>query len=659
MFSGIGVSRGLAIGEIHVLRRDGLDIEARALKKSELAEEVRRLKRALKSTRVQLRATRESIPKDAPSDVSAFIDSHLLMLDDNALSQTPIDIIKTEQINAEAALKQQQQALVSVFEAMDDAYIATRVDDVKQVITLILQALSGGADPLLDPDAWKDRIVVADDLTPADTVIMQNHGVAGFVTEQGGQLSHTAILARSLGIPAVVGLHKVRKYLKNGETVTLDGSSGLLVAEPTEEHLTQSQQRQKEARKIARELSSLIDQESITLDGTPLGLWANIEVDDDVKALKRVNAAGVGLFRTEFMYMNRKDPPTEQEHLKEYSKILRALKGAPLTIRTIDLGGDKMADSVHDSGPLVHNPAMGLRGIRLALNNLSLFVPQLRAILRASAKGPVRLLIPMLTNRAEITQVRELIEEIKSTLDEEGLTYDPEIQIGGMIEVPAAAIAASTFATDLDFLSIGTNDLIQYTLAIDRIDDQVHYLYDPLHPAVLQLIQTVIRAGRDAGIPVTLCGEMAGDPEFVRVLLGLGLTEFSMPPKLLLAVKQMLIQSKVTRLKPMAQKIIHAPDVEAQHHLLGLMNKPSEKSTKQSSKPTGKSSSKTKAKSSAQSNSKSNNKSNSKSNTKSNTKISAQSTDQAANKKKGKTKSKSNPNSSDKTAKTRQRKSST
>jgi len=235
MFSGIGVSQGLAIGEITVLRRDGLDVEAKSLEKKELAEEVRRLKKALKITRNQLRATKDSIPKDAPSDVSAFIDSHLLMLDDNALSQTPIDIIKAEQVNAEAALKQQQQALLAVFEAMEDPYIATRIDDVNQVIGLILQALSGGADPFTEAEHWKGRIVVADDLTPADTIIMQNHGVAGFVTEQGGQLSHTAILARSLGIPAVVGLHSARKHLKNGETVTLNGHSGLLVAEPTDD----------------------------------------------------------------------------------------------------------------------------------------------------------------------------------------------------------------------------------------------------------------------------------------------------------------------------------------------------------------------------------------------------------------------------------------
>jgi len=538
MFSGIGVSQGLAIGETHVLRRDGLDVEAKQLEKSAVASEVRRLKKALKTARTQLRATQKSIPEDAPSDVSAFIDTHLLMLDDNALSQTPIDIIKAQHLNAEAALKQQQQALVKVFNAMDDAYLASRIDDVNHVIAMVLQALSGGVDQFHDATVWKGRIVVADDLTPADTIVMQNHGVAGFVTEKGGQLSHTAILARSLGIPAVVGVHSVRRLLKSGETITLNGNSGLVVAEPTDEQLL--------------DYRSLTDQKSVTLDGVALNLSANIEIDDDLKSLKRVNAAGVGLFRTEFLYMNRDTTPNEHEHFKEYIKVMRALKGAPLTIRTVDLGGDKTAKALENSGPLALNPAMGLRGIRLALNDATLFVPQLRAILRASARGPVRLLIPM--------------------------------------QIPAAAIAAPSFATELDFLSIGTNDLIQYTLAIDRIDDQVNYLYDPLHPAVLQLIQTIIQAGRNAGIPVTLCGEMAGDPAFVRVLLGLGLTEFSMPPNLLLAVKQVLIESKVSRLKPLAQKLLQADSTEAQQHVLALMNKaPQKRVSKVAAKRTRKS----------------------------------------------------------------------
>jgi len=580
MFSGIGVSRGLAIGETHVLRRDGLDVEAKQLEKSAVASEVRRLKKALKTARTQLRETLQTIPDDAPSDVSSFIDTHLLMLDDKALSQTPIDIIKAQQLNAEAALKQQQQALVDVFNAMDDPYLASRVDDVNHVIAMVLQALSGGVDQLHDASLWKGRIVVADDLTPADTVVMQNHGVAGFVTEKGGQLSHTAILARSLGIPAIVGVHRVRKLLKSGETITLNGDSGLVVAEPTDVLITEYRKRQKAARKAARELSSLSDRKSVTLDGVAFNLAANIEIDDDIKSLRRVNATGVGLFRTEFLYMNRETAPDEHEHFKEYVKVMRALKGAPLTIRTVDLGGDKTAEAVDNSGPLAQNPAMGLRGIRLALNDVNLFVPQLRAILRASARGPVRLLIPMLTNRTEVLQVRALIQDVKSALDEEGLEYDADMPIGGMIEVPAAAIAAPSFAAELDFLSIGTNDLIQYTLAIDRIDDQVHYLYDPLHPAVLLLIQTIINAGRDANIPVTLCGEMAGDPEYVRVLLGLGLTEFSMPPNLLLAVKQVLIDAKVSRLKPLTQKLIQANNTETQQHVLALMNKPAQKTTR-------------------------------------------------------------------------------
>jgi len=601
MFSGIGVSRGIAIGAAHLLRRDHIDVSLRTLDKEALPAEVRRLKRAFKVARGELLTTRDNIPKDAPSDVSAFIETHILMLDDDFLSQRPIDLIKGEKINAEAALQRQREELARVFGSMEDAYLATRIDDVNHVIDSVLRALdtppddrsdeqesgqeggkSGGkgsrngakgaeSDPAADQ--WKGRVVVADDLTPADTIAMKHHGVAGFVTETGGPLSHSAILARSLGIPAIVGVHDVRRYVRSGETLTLDGDSGLVVAEPTEEILADFRARRKAARKRQRDLDLLIDTEAVTRDGVKLTLSANIEIEDDLKALRRVNAAGVGLYRTEFLYMNRDTVPDEQEHFRTYSKVLRALKGAPLTIRTADLGADKgHGATVAHAGGVAHNPALGLRGIRLCLNDTTLFVPQLRAILRVSARGPVRILLPMLTNLAEARQSLALIAQVKETLAAEGTEFDPDVPVGAMIEVPAAAIAAPRFARELDFLSIGTNDLIQYTLAIDRVDDQVNYLYDPLHPAVLELIRRVIDAGREAGIPVSLCGEMAGDPRYVRLLLGLGLTELSMPPNLLLEVKRSLIESRRATLRKQVQALLEADSPEEQQAQLERMN---------------------------------------------------------------------------------------
>ncbi len=574
MFNGIGVSRGIAIGDAFVLRRNQIDVTSRSLSKKSVPAEVRRFKRAVKAAKAQLLTARDNIPKEATSDVSAFIETHILMLEDGVLSQRPVDIIKSELINAEAALQQQREELIKVFGSMDDLYLSTRIDDVNHVIDSVLRALDESAEPVEGPEHWKGQIVIADDLTPADTVSMQHHGVAGFITETGGQLSHTAILARSLGIPAIVGVTNIRQYINNGEILTLNGQLGMVLAEPTEQMLSSFKRQQKETRQKQRELSKLIDTEAITLDGVKLKLSANIEIEEDIKALKRVRADGVGLYRTEFLYMNRESVPTEQEHFKVYTKVLRALKGETLTIRTADLGADKHLEGQQNvrARPLAHNPAMGLRGIRLCLSDPALFTPQLRAILRASARGPIRLLIPMLTNIAEVQQCLVLIEQAKQSLRDENIEFDEDITVGAMIEVPAAAIAAKQFAERLDFLSIGTNDLIQYTLAIDRIDDQVDYLYDPMHPAVLQLIKMTIEAGAASDIPVTLCGEMAGDSRYVRVLLGLGLTEFSMPPNLILETKRSLISARRTTLKKKVNSLLNAESSEVQKTLLEKIN---------------------------------------------------------------------------------------
>jgi len=538
MFTGIGVSRGVAVGDAYLLQRNQIDVTSRSLSKKAVPAEIKRLKRALKASREQLLTAKDNIPADAPTDVSQFIETHILMLDDDTFSQRPIEIIKTDLINAEAALQHQRQELTRVFGSMEDAYLATRIDDVNHVIDSVLRALDDGSEHVVGSENWKGQIIVADDLTPADTVAMQHHGVAGFVTETGGQLSHTAILARSLGIPAIVGISNIRRYVQPGEVLTLDGNTGMVLAEPTDSMLATVKRQQKEWRLKQKELSKLIDTKAVTLDGVSLKLSANIEIEEDLKALKRVNADGVGLYRTEFLYLNSDTIPSEQEHYRVYTKVLRALKGESLTIRTADLGADKaLSGQTHvSSRPL----------------------PQLRAILRASAKGPIRMLIPMLTNINEVEQCLNLIEQVKQKLRDENIAFDEAIPIGGMIEVPAAALSAHLFAERLNFLSIGTNDLIQYTLAIDRLDDQVNYLYDPLHPAVLNLIKTVIDAGIKAGIPVTLCGEMAGDVRYSRILLGLGLTDFSMPPNLILETKKCLIAARRSTLKKQVTALIAA-----------------------------------------------------------------------------------------------------
>lgn len=572
MFNGIGVSRGIGIAPARTLKRDLGEIRETPIERSQVSTEVRRFQKAIKNATRELTAVQHNIPESATTDIRGFIETHLLMLADDAFISRPKEIIREHLVNAEWAVHTHRESIIEVFEAMDDPYLATRKNDVNHVVDSVLRALqSGGTVPseLAESD-WQGVIVIADDLTPADTVHMQNQGVAGFITESGGHLSHTAILARSLGIPAIVGVHEARRYILDGEELLIDGSNGLVAAAPDSKSLSDYRKRQREQRRATKALETLRDAPAKARSGEVIKLFANIEIDDDIKALKRANAVGVGLYRTEFLYLNRDDIPNEEEHYRNYTRILRALRGAPLTIRTVDLGADKEATTMQ--GPLAHNPALGLRGIRRSLKEPALFVPQLRAILRAASKGPVNILLPMLTSLDEVRQTRALIEQTRDQLITEGYKVDPNYRIGGMIEVPAAAVAADHFAAELDFLSIGTNDLIQYTLAIDRIDDHVNYLYDPLHPAVLMLVKATIDAGNKRGIPVSLCGEMAGEPRFIRLLLGLGLRDFSMPVNSLLAAKQVILNSRLKALRPKALAFVRTTDANKRAELLADMN---------------------------------------------------------------------------------------
>lgn len=559
---GMGVSRGIAIGNVHVIQKDQHDIREYKLKENEIDSEVKRLESAITCAREQLRSIRKHIPRATDTDIAAFIDTHLLMLEDSALTHEPARLIREFKYNAEWALKQQRDALVSVFEEMNDPYLRTRKDDVDYVVNRIQRFLTDRSPmPHEETDSRKQLsgyIVLANDLTPADTVLMQHNGITGFLTEYGGPTSHTAILARSLGIPAIVGVQQALKYVNEDDYVILDGTHGVLIVDPDKRTLYQYEKLQRKEKRYYSDLKKLKGKPAITLDETVIDLQANIELPADFDTVKEVGANGVGLYRTEFLYMNRDEPPDEEEHYDTYTKVIDVLDGLPLTIRTLDLGADKQVDGGRQSGPIAANPALGLRAVRLCLKEPSLFRPQIRAILRASVHGPVRVMIPMLSNLHEMNQVLQIVEETKSELAEKGIPFDHEIQLGGMIEVPAAAVCADMFARHLDFLSIGTNDLIQYTMAIDRVNDEVNYLYDPLHPAVLKLIHGTIKAGEKAGIPVALCGEMAGESQYTRLLLGLGLREFSVHPSVLLEIKQIITQSHIEELSRLAKKALSA-----------------------------------------------------------------------------------------------------
>ncbi len=573
--SGIGVSRGIAIGKAYILQRGQLEILEYAIPQESVDEEIGRFQRALHTAKEELKAIRTQIPADTPTDIAAFIDAHLLMLQDSTLSAAPVQLIRTRHCNAEWALKLQRDSLVNVFEEMEDPYLRTRMDDVDHVVNRIQRLLlhedshvQGAVHPSL-----KGRIIVADDLTPADTVQMQNQGIAAFVTEYGGPQSHTAIIARSLRIPAIVGIRHARRFLHDEELLVVDGSHGIVLAGADERSLRYYRKGQTQERRYQAALGKLKGEPAITRDGRVINLQANIELPEDVHAAKRVSAAGIGLYRTESLFMNRIEPPDEEEQLQAYLHVLNGIKGAPVTIRTFDLGADKQPLDGRSTDARSSNPALGLRAIRLCLKDLSIFRPQLRAIFRASAHGPLRMMIPMLSNVQEILQVLHLIDDVKQELKKQRLKFDPAMPVGGMIEVPAAAIAVQSFIKHLDFLSLGTNDLIQYTLAIDRVDDEVNYLYDPLHPAVLYLIQRVIQAGSKAGLAVAMCGEMAGDTRYTRLLLGMGLTEFSVQPAGLLEVKDIINKSHIGALTKPVQKILRCSHSGEIAPLVDMLNR--------------------------------------------------------------------------------------
>jgi phosphotransferase system enzyme I (PtsI) len=569
----VPTAQAIATGPAYLLERGPLPVKARRIADHEVAEEIERLEHALAATQRALRAVRDQIPAATPLHVAEFIDSHLLMLDDAALVEPARALIREQLLCAEWALSHHRDNLLQVFEEMEDPYLRSRRDDIEQVVHHILGHLLGGGvpEPAADTDI-RGCVVVAHDLSPAETVLLHHRGAAALVTEFGGPMSHTAILARSLNIPTVMGVRSATRLLRQGEMLVVDGETGTVLADADEVILRHYRGRLHTLAQRRVRLRRLVGEPSMSADGVAVALLANLELPEDAEAARGNGAAGVGLYRTEFLYMNRESLPDEEEHLAAYLEVISRLGGIPITLRTLDLGADKQVDG-NARCPPVCNPALGLRAIRLCLKEPDLFRPQLRAMLRASAHGPVRVMIPMLSGLKELNSVLAIIEQIRRELARDGLPFDPAMPVGGMIEVPAAALSAGAFARRLDFLSIGTNDLIQYTLAIDRVDDSVNYLYDPLHPAILRLIRMVIEAGRDAGVPVAMCGEMAGDARFTRLLLGMGLREFSMQPGSLLEVKEIVRGADIASLERATAELFTRLDDEDPERLLDALNR--------------------------------------------------------------------------------------
>jgi phosphotransferase system enzyme I (PtsI) len=565
---GIPVSRGIAIGRAHLLAPAALEVKHYLIPEEQVEAEVQRLQKAIATVHKELQTIWNELPKDSPAEFGAFIDVHALILSDPMISEVPLDIIRTRYYNAEWALLTQIDELSAQFDEIEDAYLRERKSDIQQVGERVLKVLTGSADGLTKIDGGEEAagrmIVVAHDISPADMLQFKDRAFGGFVTDLGGQNSHTAIVARSLDIPAAVGMFNASALIQQDDWVIIDGDAGVVIVDPPPTVMDQYREQQARLLRERKKLGKLKKTPAVTRDGTEITLLANIELPEDCPAALEAGATGVGLFRSEFLFMGHtgylKKLPSEDEQFESYRQAVVAMKGRPVTIRTLDIGADKPLDIAEQTAL---NPALGLRAIRFCLAEPQMFLAQLRAILRASAYGPIKLLIPMLAHAFEIDPSLAMIEQAKAQLREAGKKFDPLIPVGAMIEIPAAALTLPMFVKRMDFLSIGTNDLIQYTLAIDRADHEVAHLYNPLHPAILYLLSSTISIGTKAGVPVSVCGEMAGDTKLTRLLLGMGLREFSMHPTQLLAVKQEILNSDLNALVPQTKKILRTMEPAA------------------------------------------------------------------------------------------------
>ncbi|NEZ04661.1 phosphoenolpyruvate--protein phosphotransferase [Wenzhouxiangella sp. XN201] len=541
--TGIGVTSGIALGRVHRLTPGELTLPEYHLDADAVEAETERMRQAVQRGDRFLSGVLERVGGSGNETARELLEAHRLILQDPMLIEAARERIRDQQINAEWALALQGESLQEEFRRLDDEYLALRREDLEQVVSLIQRELAEQPSALFStqvPHRLDDTILVAAELAPADLTILSQRRVAGLITEHGGPWSHSAILARSLEIPMVLGVHHALELLEEGELVVLDGHYGAVLVRPDENLQRHYSDKQAASLRHRNELKRYLAQPSRTHDGRSFHLFGNAELPIEFENCLEAGVTGIGLMRTEYLFLDDQIPDEDAQY-RAYCNALRAMAGRPVTIRTLDAGGDKLPDALAlTRGP---NPALGLRGLRLSLSVTDLFREQLRAILRASVEGPVRILLPMLTTTAEIAQARQLIAECREELRAEGLTIDPELPVGGMIETPAAALDVQAMARELDFLSIGTNDLIQYVLAIDRQDELVSYLYDPTHPGLLELLARTVEAGRHQGIEVTVCGELAGDERAARMLLGLGVTHFSMPPAQVAGVKKSLIEA--------------------------------------------------------------------------------------------------------------------
>jgi phosphotransferase system enzyme I (PtsI) len=580
---GLAVSRGIAIGRAVIVASSRMDVAHYFVKPEQVDAEILRVRHARNAVVEEIERVQGSLGElgsnDAHPELSALLDVHLMLLQDEQLTSGVKHWIVDRHYNAEWALTTQLEVIARQFDEMEDPYLRERKADLEQVVERMLRYMRGVASPvaapapagaagkgetLFDPTVDVPLVLIAHDLSPADMLQFKQSVFAGFVTDVGGKTSHTAIVARSMDIPAVVGARSASHLINQDDWVIIDGDAGVVVVDPSPILLAEYGFKQRQGEVERERLSRLKNTPAVTLDGQKIELLANIEQPEDAVGALKAGAVGVGLFRTEFLFMGRNGKlPDEEEQFGAYRRAVEGMQGLPVTIRTVDVGADKPLDrSPVRAGEDHLNPALGLRAIRWSLADPAMFLVQLRAILRAAAFGPINLLVPMLAHASEIRQTLALVDKARAQLDARGQVHGP-VRLGAMIEVPAAALTIPLFLRHFDFLSIGTNDLIQYTLAIDRADEAVSHLYDPVHPAVLHLLASTIAQARAQGKGVSVCGEMAGDVSMTRLLLGLGLRSFSMHPSQILAVKQQILRCDTTKLATWAQTVLAAEDPAA------------------------------------------------------------------------------------------------
>lgn len=539
LMKGIGVSSGIVIGRAYLMERGAIEpAQFCYLDSSETDREIERFKNALKVSREQLLRIKKKMEEDRRGkEHIRIIDAHLMILKDNMLINDTVKVIKGERVNAEWALKTVLKDLMEYFSRMDDEYLKERATDIEHIVNRVLINLMGRKHESV-AEIKTPSIVIAHDLAPTDTAQMTKGMVLGFLTDVGGRTSHTAIMARSLEIPAVVGLETITRKAETGDTIIVDGTTGTVIINPSESVIEVYKRRKERYENYGKALFHYRDLPCETTDGRRVRLMGNMEIVEEMDSLMEHGAEGIGLYRTEFLYLNRKDLPTEEEHVKAYKQVVKRMAPNPVIIRTLDVGGDKIITATDVSKEI--NPALGLRAIRFCLKNSDLFKLQLRGILRASAYGKIKIMFPMISGIEEVRRAKALLEEAKAELRTEGKPFDENMEIGVMIEVPSAAIIADLIVREVNFVSIGTNDLLQYSLAIDRVNEHVAYLYEPFHPAVLRIIKAVADAGNKAGVSVGVCGEMAGEPEYALILLGFGIDQLSMNAFSILRVKRLI-----------------------------------------------------------------------------------------------------------------------